>query len=156
MPNNPALIGEGITALFASSRLPRQKLRIAEEVFRGAGEILWVKKEGDLDTVTGLSGSGPAYLYRFVHALSQAGEKLGLPASLAHRLALKTALGSALTLQHTGKMPSELIPLVSSKKGTTLAGLKVLDRKKFNGIIHETVRAATRRAREMRKELRKR
>jgi pyrroline-5-carboxylate reductase len=105
--------------------------------------------------VTGLSGSGPAYLYRFVEALSEAGTKMGLKASVAQRLALKTVLGSALTLHQTGKTPSELIPLVTSKKGTTLAGLKILDRKRFNQTIHQTVRAATERARQILKELRK-
>jgi len=153
MPNNPALIGEGITALYSPSPLSPKEKRRVENLFRGAGEVLWVHREKDLDAVTGLSGSGPAYLYRFVEALSQAGVKMGLKPPIAHRLALKTVLGSALTLQRTGKSPSELIPLVTSKKGTTLSGLKILDKRRFNLIIHQTVRAATQRARQILKEL---
>jgi pyrroline-5-carboxylate reductase len=155
MPNNPALIGEGITALFTPAPLPVKERRLIEQLFKGAGEVLWVGQEADLDAVTGLSGSGPAYLYRFVEALSQGGVKMGLDEKVAQRLALKTVLGSALTLHQTGKTPSELIPLVTSKKGTTLAGLKVLDQKKFNPILHQTVRAATQRARQISKEIRK-
>jgi pyrroline-5-carboxylate reductase len=149
MPNNPALIGEGITALY-SKHLSRADLQASENIFRGAGEVLWVKKESELDIVTGLSGSGPAYLYKFVEALAQAGEKLGLRQETAYRLALKTTVGSALTLQKTGKQPKELIPLVASKRGTTLAALSVLEKGRFNKLIEKTVSAATKRAREIR------
>lgn len=152
MPNNPALIGEGITALFNAQKLKKEELRKIEKIFQGSGEFLWVKKESELDGVTGLSGSGPAYVYRFIKALSFAGEKVGLKKSDANRLALKTVLGAALTLQKTEKNPEELISLVTSKGGTTLAGLKVLDQKKFDQIIIDTVRAATNRAKELRKE----
>lgn len=151
MPNNPALIGEGITALFSSQRLRSQDLKTVEIIFKGSGKILWVRKESELDGVTGLSGSGPAYLYRFVKALSHAGEKVGLKKSDAYELALQTVLGAALTLHETKKNPDELIPLVTSKGGTTFAGLKILDQKKFDKIIEETVKAATKRARELKK-----
>jgi len=152
MPNNPALIGEGITALYSPSSLSKTEKKLAEKIFEGSGEILWVNKESDLDIVTGLSGSGPAYVYRFVEALAQAGKKLGLSETLAYRLALKTTLGASLTLEKTKKLPAELIPLVTSKKGTTLAGLKILDQKNFNSLIALTVAAATKRAKEMREE----
>ncbi len=154
MPNNPALIGEGITALFSSQKLKKEELNKVEKIFQGSGEFLWVKKESELDGVTGLSGSGPAYVYRFVKALTIAGEKVGLKKSDANQLAIKTVLGAALTLQKTGKSPEELISLVTSRGGTTLAGLKVLDQKKFDRTIIDTVRAATDRAKELKKEYR--
>ncbi len=152
MPNNPALIGQGITALFSKNTLSPQDRQRVENIFLGAGEILWVKRERDLDVVTGLSGSGPAYVYQFVEDLSFAGEKLGLAPEVAYPLALKTVVGAALTLEKTGKKPVELIPLVTSKKGTTLEGLKVLKKMGLRRILVNTVRAATRRAREMRSE----
>jgi pyrroline-5-carboxylate reductase len=153
MPNNPALIGEGITVLSSSSPLSRKEIQTAERLFEGAGEVLWVRQESLLDAVTGLSGSGPAYLYRFVEGLAVGGEKAGLPSSVAYRLALKTVLGAALTLEKTGRNPSQLIPLVASKKGTTLEGLKVLKKSGFDRILIRTVHAASKRAREIRKEM---
>ncbi len=153
MPNNPALIGEGITALFSKKSLSSSERKNVENIFQGAGEFLWVKKENDLDAVTGLSGSGPAYVYQFIVALTQAGVKQGLSQEISHRLALKTVMGSTLTLVKTGKKPQELIPLVTSKKGTTLAGLAVMKKKKFDQTIIETVAAASRRAHEIKNEL---
>ncbi len=153
MPNNPALIGEGITALFSKNRLSSQEKKVVESVFTGSGEVLWVDNEDQLDAVTGLSGSGPAYVYQFVKALTQGGVKQGLAHKTAYILALKTLLGAALTLQKTGQSPEVLIPLVTSKKGTTLEGLNVLRKRKFDQTLIETVAAATRRAREIKKEL---
>ncbi|MFO1518576.1 MAG: pyrroline-5-carboxylate reductase [bacterium] len=152
MPNNPALIGEGITGLYGPPSLSATEKKAVEAVFRGSGDVLWVNREADLDAVTGVSGSGPAYVYRFVEALGRAGEKVGLPTDVAYRLALKTTLGAALTLQKTGKLPQELIPLVTSKKGTTLAGLQVMEEKGFEKLLEQTVKAATKRAGEIRKE----
>ena len=155
MPNNPALIGQGITALFSKDRLSPGERRTVEAVFQGSGDLIWVKKESWLDAVTGLSGSGPAYLYSFVRALSEGGRRVGLPSDLAERLALKTTLGAALTLEKTRKSPSELIPLVTSKKGTTLAGLQVMKKAGFERIMAQTVKAAARRARQIRMEMKK-
>lgn len=155
MPNNPALIGEGITALYCAQKLPSSEKSKVEKIFQGAGDFLWVKNEEQLDAVTGLSGSGPAYVYQFVEALTQAGIKQGLPKDIAYSLSLKTVLGSALTLFKTKEKPNSLIPLVTSKKGTTLAGLAVMKKGKFNHLIAETVKAATRRAKEIRNELKK-
>lgn len=155
MPNSPALIGEGITGLYAPSRISKKDRELAEAIFQGAGEVVWVKKEAQLDAVTALSGSGPAFVYRFAEALTQGGKKAGLPEKMAHRLALKTILGAALTLEKTKKRAQELIALVTSKKGTTLAGLKVLDQKKFDRMMEDTLQAAVRRAREIRRELKR-
>lgn len=153
MPNNPALIGEGITALFSKHKLKRFEKNIIETVFKGCGEALWVQQEDQLDAVTGLSGSGPAYVYQFVQALTQAGMAQGLSEKVAYPLVLKTLIGSALTLLKTGKKPAELIPWVTSKKGTTLAGLSILKKKGFDKIIQQTVAAATLRAKEIKKEI---
>ncbi len=155
MPNNPALIGEGVTALYCAQKLQSSEKAKVEKIFQGAGDFLWVKKEEQLDAVTGLSGSGPAYVYQFVEALTQAGVKQGLPEEIAYSLSLKTVLGSALTLLKTKEKPSTLIPLVTSKKGTTLAGLAVMKKGKFNQLIAQTVKAATQRAKEIRNELKK-
>lgn len=155
MPNNPALIGEGITALYSASPLKAQEKSSVEKVFKGAGDLLWVTREEQLDAVTGLSGSGPAYVYQFVEALTQAGIRQGLPEEMAYQLSLKTLLGSALTLLKTKEKPKTLIPLVTSKKGTTLAGLAALKKNGFNQSISRCVEAATRRAKEIRKELKR-
>lgn len=155
MPNNPALIGEGITALYTHHVLSGAEKNRIENIFLGSGDILWVKKEDQLDAVTGLSGSGPAYVYQFIQSLTEAGVAQGLTESMAYPLALKTVLGSALTLLKTGKTPAELISLVTSKKGTTLEGLSMMKKKGFDKIIKLTVAAATRRAKEIKKELKK-
>lgn len=153
MPNNPALIGEGITALFSRQILKPAERQAAESLFQACGDVLWVKQEEDLDAVTGLSGSGPAYVYQFVEALAQGGLRQGLSQEIAYPLALKTVLGSALTLLKTGQSPQDLIPLVTSKKGTTLAGLAVLKKGKFDSVIAQAIAAAAKRAKEIRKEL---
>lgn len=155
MPNNPALIGQGVTALFTFSALSPGQRRAVEAVFQGSGDFLWVKNEKWLDAVTALSGSGPAYLYSFVEALSEGGRKAGLPSDLAYRLALQTTLGAALTLKETKKTPAELQALVTSKKGTTLAGLAVMKKAGFPQIMARTIRAAARRARQIRMEMKK-
>ncbi len=154
MPNNPALIGQGITGLFGKKMSAADKV-LSEQIFSGCGESIWVEKEELLDVVTGLSGSGPAYVYAFTQALEEAGKRLGLSQKVSYQLALKTLLGSANTLLQTGKNPAELIPLVTSKKGTTLEGLKVLKKYKLSEILYKTVKAATQRAQEIRRELRK-
>ncbi|MBF0491327.1 MAG: pyrroline-5-carboxylate reductase [Deltaproteobacteria bacterium] len=152
MPNNPALIGQGITGLYGK-KLSAAHKTLSEKIFAGCGEIVWIEKEELLDVVTGLSGSGPAYVYAFTQALEEAGKRLGLPDNIAYQLALKTLIGSANTLLQTGKNPSELISLVTSKKGTTLEGLKVLKKYKMSEVLLKTVKAATKRAQEIRKEL---
>ncbi len=154
MPNNPALIGEGITALWGKNISVAERKK-AEQVFEGAGEFLWVKKENDLDAVTGLSGSGPAYVYQFAKALSHAGIQQGLSKEQSYQLTLQTLLGAAHTLKQSGQTPEQLIPLVTSKKGTTLAGLTIMKKKNFDQIIQQTVAAATKRSQEIRNELKK-
>lgn len=154
MPNNPALIGEGITALWGKN-ISVSERQITEQIFKGAGDFIWLRHESQMDAVTGLSGSGPAYVYQFAKALSEAGVRLGLAKEQANQLTLQTLLGAALTLKQSGQTAEQLIPLVTSKKGTTLAGLTVLKKKKFDQIIHQTVAAATRRSQEIQNELKK-
>jgi len=148
MPNNPALVGAGITAFF-SKRISANNQRKIEKIFKGCGKTLWVKKESDLDSVTALSGSGPAFVYYFIQGLSEAGEKLGLSPKIASLLALETVYGASLTLLKTKRSPAELIPLVASKGGTTLAGLEVLQKMHFKKILETTLQKASRRAKEL-------
>ncbi len=152
MPNNPALIGQGITALYTPLKLNSSQKKNIQNIFLGAGQVLWVEKEKDLDAVTGLSGSGPAYVYLFTEALIQAGIARGLSLEIASQLVISTLVGSSLMIQKTMQKPEELIAQVTSKRGTTLAGLQVLKKGGLFRLIKKTVRAATLRAQQMRKE----
>lgn len=141
MPNNPALIGQGVTALAAGKQAKTKDLELAKKVFRAVGQVVEVD-EKLIDIVTGLSGSGPAYVYLFIEALTEAGEKYGLDQAVAQQLALQTVLGSAATMVKTAKSAKELKQMVASPGGTTIEALKVLEKKKFNQIIAEAVKAA--------------
>ncbi len=148
MPNNPALVGAGITALF-SPKLSATYRSKTEKIFRGCGKTLWIKNEADLNAVTALSGSGPAFVYYFIEALTDAGNKLGLSSKTSALLALETVYGACLTLLKTQNSPQDLIPLVTSKGGTTLAGLEVLKKMNLKKIIELTLRKASQRAKEL-------
>ena len=145
MPNTPALIGAGISAICGSTGLPPEDLDRAEAA---VGRVLRVP-ETQLDAVTGLSGSGPAYVYRFVEALTAAGVHQGLAPAQARELAVETVCGAAGMLQETGEDPAVLRARVSSPGGTTLAGLSALETGGFADLVSEAVEAATRRSREL-------
>jgi len=148
MPNNPALVGAGITALF-SPKLSAANRNKTEKIFKGCGKTLWIKNEADLDAVTALSGSGPAFVYYFIEALTNAGTKLGLSPQISTTLALETVYGACLTLIKTRSTPQTLIPLVTSKGGTTLAGLEVMKKMNLKKIIELTLQKACQRAKEL-------
>ncbi|NRA03501.1 MAG: pyrroline-5-carboxylate reductase [Myxococcales bacterium] len=148
MPNTPALIGAGISAICGSTGLPPEDLDRAEAVLAAVGRVLRVP-ETQLDAVTGLSGSGPAYVYRFVEALTAAGVHQGLAPAQARELAVETVCGAAGMLQETGEDPAVLRARVSSPGGTTLAGLSALETGGFADLVSEAVEAATRRSREL-------
>lgn len=150
MPNTPAQLGEGMSAVAPGSRARSTHVRTVRRLFEAVGKAVEVREEW-MDLVTGISGSGPAYLYLFVEALAEAGVKGGLPPQLALQLASQTAMGASRMVLETGKSPAELRGQVSSPGGTTLAGLKVMEESGFRAILTATVEAATRRAAELRK-----
>lgn len=149
MPNTPALLGKGVTALVRGRFATPADERRAVRLFRAVGEVLALGDEALLDPVTGLSGSGPAFVYLFAEALIAAGEREGLAAETARTLALRTLEGAAAMLLETGMSPRELRDMVTSPGGTTRAGLDRLEKKRFTEVAIEGVVAATRRSREL-------
>lgn len=123
MPNTPALVGQGITGLFACPGVTAQDQSLIEQVLKSTGEFLWVKQESDLDTVTALSGSGPAYVFYFLEAMTEAGVKMGLPEAQAYHLAKATFGGATHLARQSTESPEVLRQRVTSKGGTTYAAL---------------------------------
>ncbi|MBM3853903.1 MAG: pyrroline-5-carboxylate reductase [Verrucomicrobia bacterium] len=151
MPNTPGQIGAGITAWCALRSLEREDRALVETILGALGETLELA-EPELDAVTGLSGSGPAYVFEFAAALRDAGEAAGLPRATAWRLARQTLLGSARLLVESAAEPEALRDQVTSPNGTTFAGLQRLAARDFRGLLRETVAAATARSVELSRE----
>ena len=149
MPNTPALLGRGVSVLVRGTNATDADLRVAMRLFRAVGDAVAVADERLLDAVTGLSGSGPAYVYRFAEALIEAGARQGLDPVLAARLAFGTIQGAAAMLVEGSMTPKQLREMVSSPGGTTLAGLAALDRAGFMQAVTAAVGAATERSREL-------
>lgn len=126
MPNTPALIGRGIAGLYALPAVRDDERALVERVLQPTGQTLWVAHEADLDAVTALSGSGPAYVFYLVEAMTAAGVRMGLPAAQAQRLALATFDGAAALALQSDEPPSVLRERVTSKGGTTHAALESL------------------------------
>ncbi len=148
MPNTPALVGTGAAAIAAGSAASDEDLAWAREILEAVGTVV-VVGEADLDAVTGLSGSGPAYLFRLAEALRAAGTAQGLDPDTADALTRQTLLGAATLLASSTEDPGRLRENVTSPGGTTAAGLAVLDDAGFMGLIDRVVDAATRRSREL-------
>lgn len=148
MPNTPALIMEGAAALCGGSLANDADLKTATAIFDAVGKSV-VLSEAEIDAVTGLSGSGPAYVFSFIEALIDGGVKVGLDRAVAETLALQTVLGSVKLAIETGMHPAELRAMVTSPGGTTIAGLHEMERAGFQGIIMDTIEAATKRSREL-------
>ena len=151
MPNTPTLVGAGMAALAPGSRATPEDADLALEIFAAVGRAV-VVEERLLDAVTGLSGSGPAYVAVFIEALTDGGVKMGLPRSLALLLATQTVIGAARLCLEAEIHPGHLKDLVTSPGGTTIAGLHVLEEGRFRGLIMSAIEAATLRARELGKE----
>jgi pyrroline-5-carboxylate reductase len=150
MPNTPALIGRGVTALCANGEVtPRQK-RDAELLLQAVGSVVWLAEEEKLHAVTALSGSGPAYVFYFLEALVAAGVKLGLDEAVAKQLAIETVEGSAALAGRTGELLEQLRINVTSPGGTTEAALKVaMQDNAFAGLIERMLAAAAKRSAEL-------
>jgi len=148
MPYSPALVRAGVTAIAPGSSAGEEDLAWAEEILSAVGVVVRVK-ESQLDAVTGVSGSGPAYVFLVAEALSDAGVLAGLPRDLANTLAFQTLLGSAQLLVQGGDSPADLRAAVTSPGGTTAAGTRELERGGVRSAFLEAVMAATERAREL-------
>lgn len=148
MPNTPALVGESATAFAPGKSARPADSALAQKLFASVGTAFQVK-ESLLDAVTGLSGSGPAYVYLFIEALSDGGVAAGLPRDVATRLAAQTVLGGAKMVLETGQHPGALKDMVTSPGGTTIEGLHELEKGKFRGTVMSAVRAAAEKARKL-------
>lgn len=153
MPNTPALIGKGISALCKRENVffSPNEISTVEGIFQSVGEFLWLE-ERDFNAVTALSGSGPAYVYRFVDSLIDSGVLIGLPRPLARKLVIETVLGGILMVKETGENPKELEGRVTSPGGTTIHGLMAMENNNFSNAIKEGVQAAYERAIELGRE----
>jgi pyrroline-5-carboxylate reductase len=149
MPNTPALVRAGATAFAANAVATPADRAVAQALFESVGFAWEAPDEGLLDAVTGVSGSGPAYVFVFLEALADAGVRAGLPREAAHRLACQTVLGSARLALESGLHPGQLKDRVTSPGGTTIAGLARLEAGGLRAAIHDAVEAATRRSREL-------
>lgn len=148
MPNTPATVGAGMTALTPNHNVLPQHLELAKNIFQAVGAVVELP-ESLMDAVTGLSGSGPAYVALMVEALSDGGVAAGLPRAIASQLALQTVLGTATLLQETKIHPAELKDRVTSPGGTTIAGVTELERGGFRASIINAVLAASKRSQEL-------
>ncbi len=149
MPNTPALVGLGISGLFALPAVSAAGKTQIEQALAATGQVLWVGQEGDLDAVTAVSGSGPAYVFYFIEAMMAAGEKLGLSAAAAKQLTLATFTGAAHLAATSPDSPATLRERVTSKGGTTYAALTHMQGAGLDAIIGAAMDKAAARAAEL-------
>jgi pyrroline-5-carboxylate reductase len=149
MPNRPALNGFGATGLFAPAGVGAAYRALAEMIMAAVSATVWVEHESQMDTVTALSGSGPAYFFLFMEALEAAAHERGLPIDVAHQLTLETAFGAAQMARQSADTLAALREQVTSKGGTTAAALAVLDAAGLRAIVAHAVAAADRRSAEL-------
>ena len=148
MPNTPCLVGEMAAGFALGKKTTDKDVKIVEEILNSAGKAFCLKEEL-LDAVTGLSGSGPAFIAYLLEGLIEGGVKQGLTKDVATELAVQTCLGTAKLLLEKGLSTKELIDMVSSPKGTTVAGRKVLENSDIKKILAKTVEEATKRSKEL-------
>jgi len=149
MPNTPAMVQSGATALFANPAVNDEQRSIAESILRAVGVAIWVDDEALMDAVTALSGSGPAYFFLFMEALQQAGCELGLPDKTAHLLTLQTAFGAAKMALESTEEAATLRRRVTSPGGTTERAIAVLQDGGFEALVSRALQAAAARSREL-------
>lgn len=148
MPNTPALVLEGASVLSPGHQVNQEDLDIAKALFDVIGQAM-ILPESYLDAVTGLSGSGPAYVFSFLEAMIDGGLKVGLPRPEAERLAQQTILGSVKLAMAGSQHPAQLKAMVTSPGGTTIAGLHALERAGFRAAVMDAIEAATERSRQL-------
>ncbi len=148
MPNTPVLVREGMTALSSASGVSDGELQLVKRMFESVGRVV-VIEERLMDAVTGLSGSGPAYVFQAIEALADGGVKMGLPRQTAELLAAQTVLGAAKLVLESGEHPAKLKDKVASPGGTTIAGLHQLEQGGFRATLMGAVEAATKRSQEL-------
>jgi pyrroline-5-carboxylate reductase len=149
MPNTPALVRAGITGLYAAAGVSTAGRDAAQRVMGAVGETVWVEEESQLDTVTALSGSGPAYVFYLLQAMEEAGQLLGLPDETVRRLSQHTVLGAAKLAVQSAEPPAALRARVTSKGGTTEAALARMEAAGVKASVIEAIRAAAVRSQEL-------
>ena len=148
MPNAPALVGKGASALSRGKAVSTAQMEMSLALFRAVGKAVQVE-EKMMDTVTGLSGSGPAYVLLVIEALIDAGVLMGLPRQTARELVIQTVVGTSMMLESSGKHPAELKDMITSPGGTSIHGLQLLESYSVRGALMECVEAASRRSAEL-------
>lgn len=152
MPNTPALLGCGATGLYANSQVSEDQKQAAERITRAVGVVEWFPSEDDLDSVTALSGSGPAYFFLLMEAMQQAGEAMGIPADKARLLTLQTALGAAKMAIESDEAPRQLRQRVTSPGGTTERAINAMQSDNFETIVVNALKSAKQRSEELAKQ----
>jgi pyrroline-5-carboxylate reductase len=152
MPNTPALLGAGASALWAGPKVSAEQKQMAQSLMEAVGIALWIDDEPLMDAVTALSGSGPAYFFLLMECMEAAALELGLPAATARALTLQTALGAARMALESGEAPAELRRQVTSPKGTTAAALQVFEDGRYAALVQKALTAARDRGRELSQE----
>ncbi|MCW6035017.1 pyrroline-5-carboxylate reductase [Spirulina subsalsa FACHB-351] len=148
MPNTPAMVGAGMTAIAPGTQTRPEHITLAQNIFAVVGQVVQVP-ESQMDAVTGLSGSGPAFVALMIEALSDGGVAAGLSRGIAQQLAVQTVLGTAQLMQDKGLHPALLKDQVTSPAGTTIAGVALLESKGFRSAVIEAVKAAYARSKEL-------
>jgi pyrroline-5-carboxylate reductase len=149
MPNMPAQVGEGMTIWTATGETEQRQKNLAQTILGALGKEIYVTDEKYLGMATALSGSGPAYVFLFIEALVDAGVHIGLPRDMAQELVIQTMLGSARTVEKTGKHPADLRNMVTSPGGTTTEALLQLEKGRFRSLLLEAVAAAYKKAKRL-------
>lgn len=153
MPNTPALVGEGASGLYATAQVSAQQRQQAENLLEAVGVAVWLEHESQIDAVTAVSGSGPAYFFLLMEAMTAAGEHLGLPRETAARLTLQTALGAARMALNSDVDAAELRRRVTSPAGTTEAAIKTYQAGGFEALVSKALGAAATRSVELAEQL---
>lgn len=153
MPNTPALLRQGVSGLFANPRVSAEQKAQAEQVLSAVGLALWLDNEAQIDAVTAVSGSGPAYFFLLIEAMTEAGEQLGLPRETAARLSIQTALGAARMASESDVDASELRRRVTSPNGTTEAAINTFQAGGFEALVQQALNAAANRSAELAEQL---
>jgi pyrroline-5-carboxylate reductase len=153
MPNTPALLRQGVSGLYANARVSAAQKAQAEQLLSAVGLALWLDDEAQLDAVTAVSGSGPAYFFLLIEAMTAAGERLGLPRETAARLSIHTALGAARMASESDVDAAELRRRVTSPNGTTEAAIKTFQAGGFEALVQQALNAAANRSAELAEQL---